>query len=182
MTTGHIPSIVAAKLAGALYKCYGCGFATNEFDDLENIDDLYDRVSEGEIHPSAQCPKCGALIECPDALVPQYTIDDCVRIATDRGADSIAAMVEAVTAKLAGPRTVWVLHNTTRHGDEYKYVFSTEEKGRAYWLEQVRGDLTVLNRMREFAAYEADVKTESYCTIAGGEVYRFESYEVDEEQ
>ena len=81
----NIPSIVAAKLTGSIYQCEECRFETNDVDQLDEIRDITQRVCEGEIMMSGECPKCGAGIGCPDCQVPNYTIDHCLRIAAERG-------------------------------------------------------------------------------------------------
>jgi len=41
-------------------KCENCGKLWDE-DDLDPIEDLYERVFPGEVMPYGQCPECGAV-------------------------------------------------------------------------------------------------------------------------
>lgn len=43
-----------------LYLCPNCE-SEWELDDLKEIQDIFERVSPGEIMPAGECPECGAL-------------------------------------------------------------------------------------------------------------------------
>lgn len=51
------------------YQCDECNYETDNIDDLDEIQDLQQRVSVGEIYPAGECPKCGALVGAADADV-----------------------------------------------------------------------------------------------------------------
>lgn len=66
-----------------IFHCANCDWRGTA-SALAPIDDIGERVQEGELHPSGQCPKCDCLIEVPDTAVPDYTVRDCVRIHAQR--------------------------------------------------------------------------------------------------
>lgn len=56
----------SADLIPSKSKCQDCQETFND-GDLAPIDDIYERVSPGEIMPSGECPKCGALCQPIDS-------------------------------------------------------------------------------------------------------------------
>lgn len=60
------------------YKCEDCEWRGVR-DDMNSIRDIEERVSPGE------CPECGALISIADDDIPDYVIDDAIRLALSRG-------------------------------------------------------------------------------------------------
>ena len=55
------------------YTCDECKYKTDDIEDLEEIQDLQERVSVGEIYPAGECPECGALVGAADADVASGT-------------------------------------------------------------------------------------------------------------
>ena len=53
--------------------------------DTNGINDCGERVAQGELMATGECPICGALISVDDRHVPEYTILNCIDIAIKRG-------------------------------------------------------------------------------------------------
>jgi hypothetical protein len=77
---------VSDKLLGlGLYKCEECGYQTNDEHKLCEVRDITQRVLEGEIMMSGECPECGCGIGCPSSLIPDHTLDAALRAMRERG-------------------------------------------------------------------------------------------------
>ena len=66
MSTNTIAPAKYHKFSG-LCRCDNCGFECFPTD-LDNISDLYQRVTPGGTMPAGQCPQCNAL---------SYSLTDC---------------------------------------------------------------------------------------------------------
>lgn len=67
-----------------IYECDTCEFK-GFIDELDDIDEVLERVLIGELMAAGQCPECGALMSVHDNDVPDYVLKDCVRLAKARG-------------------------------------------------------------------------------------------------
>lgn len=67
------------------YLCLECGYSTTDPMDLLVPRDHEMRVSPGEIEPAGECPKCGALVECPDEDIPEHTLEALAGVMRARG-------------------------------------------------------------------------------------------------
>lgn len=82
------------------YECENC----TEFNGTDDIFGLYliskvgQRISPGELMPAGECPECGALIEVPDADIPDHVLIDCINVARKRG-----LLLTEVVEKGVGP-------------------------------------------------------------------------------
>lgn len=88
MTTEEqkISDAVADKLLGIyVYQCEECDFGTDDVSKLDGVRDITQRVLEGEIMMSGECPECGSGIGCPGSKIPDYTIRDMVIMLRKRG-------------------------------------------------------------------------------------------------
>lgn len=76
---------------GVTYACEGtdatgqdCSW-TGIPEEMDPIDDSWERVARGELMAAGQCPVCGCLISVDDADVPDYVLDDVALLMTARG-------------------------------------------------------------------------------------------------
>lgn len=67
-----------------VYNCEDCDWK-GVIGQMGLIQDVEDRVAVGELMAAGQCPECGSLIGVADADVPDYTVENCVKIATECG-------------------------------------------------------------------------------------------------
>ena len=51
--------------AAPTHKCANCDWR-GSINQVDDIDDIEQRVAAGEYFPAGQCPACGALVECTD--------------------------------------------------------------------------------------------------------------------
>jgi hypothetical protein len=58
---------------------------TGTIDELDEIDDIHERVAPGEFMAAGCCPVCGNMLGVDDADVPDYTIRNAIEIARARG-------------------------------------------------------------------------------------------------
>lgn len=67
-----------------LYTCGECNWTGTHYE-MHSVKDINDRVMVGELMAAGQCPECGSLISVDDQDVTDYTIENCINIAMDRG-------------------------------------------------------------------------------------------------
>ena len=66
------------------YECEECEWRGVR-NDMNSIRDIEERVLPGEFMAAGECPECGALISIADDDVPDYVIEDAIRLALSRG-------------------------------------------------------------------------------------------------
>lgn len=53
-----------------ILACGNCSFQTTDEDELLPVDDIWERVSPGEVFPHGECPDCGALVHAVEQPAP----------------------------------------------------------------------------------------------------------------
>ena len=66
-----------------VYDCE-CGWTGTE-EQMDPINNIFKRVTTGELMAPGCCPECGDLISVADPDVPDHTVQACIEIARARG-------------------------------------------------------------------------------------------------
>ena len=66
------------------YTCEECGWVGIE-NQTHFVSGIHARVQTGEFMPAGECPACAELIGAADQDIPDYTLEDAIRIARQRG-------------------------------------------------------------------------------------------------
>ena len=85
------PSPDASHSCFTIYVCDGvrdadvpCTWRGTQYE-MDEIDDIHDRVLAGEFMAAGQCPECGCLFSIQDQDIPNYTLEQAAAILRRRG-------------------------------------------------------------------------------------------------